>query len=374
MVYEENQIAAVIAKYFSNIFTASATECSDTVESALRAKITTSQNEMLTVIPSAAEIRAALFSIHPDKAPGPDGFSASFFQSNWDITGPAMISEIQCFFRNGSLPQSINSTHIRLIPKIPSPISVADYRPIALCNVYYKVISKLLSLRLKPMLHYTISENQSAFIPGRAISDNVLITHEILHYLKTTKSMKRGSMAVKSDMSKAYDRLEWGFIKCVLEKLGFCEKFVTLIMECVTSVSYSFLINDAVMECVVPQRGIRQGDPLSPYLFILCSEVLSGLCLKAQKEGRLPGVKIAKNSPSLNHLLFADDTMFFIPTDNRSCLVLKEILALYEAASGQRINTDKSSISFSARTTPAKRAEVKRILGITREGGVGKYL
>lgn len=150
-------------------------------------------------------------------------------------------------------------------------------------------------------------------------------------------------MAVKTDMSKAYDRLEWSFIKCVLATLGFHDKFITLILECVTSASYSFLINDVVLGSVIPQRGIRQGDPLSPYLFILCSEVLTELCSKAQRDGRLPGVKIAKNSPSLNHFLFADDTMFFIPTDIRSCETLKEILTLYEAASGQMINHYKKN-------------------------------
>ena len=315
-----------------------------------------------------SEIRAALFSIHPDKAPRQHGFTASFFQTNWDVMGPAMIKEIQEFFRTGSMPHSINSTHIRLIPKITSPKVVSDCRPIALCNVYYKVISKLLSLRLKPVLHCAISENQSAFIPGRAISDNVLITHEFLHYLKTTKSKKRSSMAIKSHMSNAYDRLEWSFIECVLSTLGFHEDFTTWIMKCVSSVSYSFLINDAVLGRVIPQRGIRQGDPLSPYLFILCSEVLSGLCSKAQQDGTLPGIKIAKNSPSVNHLLFADDTMFFIPTDRRSCAKLKHILTLYESASGQRINTDKSSISFAKKTTSLVRNEVKDILGITKEG------
>lgn len=122
LVYEEDQIASVIAAYFSDIFTSSANDCDD--------------------------IKTALVSIHPDKAPGLDGFSASFFQSNWDTTGPALIQEIQALFRHGSLPTSINSTHIRLIPKIPCPKTVADYRPITLCNVFYKVISKLLSLRL----------------------------------------------------------------------------------------------------------------------------------------------------------------------------------------------------------------------------------
>lgn len=304
-------------------------------------------NSQLTTIPTILEIREAIFAIHPDKAPGPDGFSASFFQSNWDVVGPAITKEIQGFFTTGSLPHAINSTHIRLIPKIMSPKAVADYRPIALCNVYYKTISKILSLRLKPVLEGIVSENQSAFIPGRVISDNVLITHEMLHYLKISGAMKKCPMAVKTDISKAYDRLEWTFIRTVLERLGFCSTWVLWMMQCITTVSYSFLLNDEVVGIIIPERGIRQGDPLSPYIFIICGEVLSGLCKKAQDSGQLPGLRIARNSPKINHLLFANDTMFFTNSDSHSCSSLVDILQKYESASGQKINVLKSSISFS---------------------------
>lgn len=294
-------------------------------------------------------MKTALFEIHPDKAPGPDGFSASFFQSNWTSIGPAITKEIQLFFSTGSLPNTINTTHIRLIPKIQSPKLVSDYRPIALCNVYYKIISKILSLRLKPVLQDIISETQSAFVPDRAITDNVLITHEMLHYLKTSQATVHCSMAVKTDISKAYDRLEWSFIEAVLMRIVFDTTWIQLLMQCITTVSYSFLINNVVAGSVVPQRGIRQGDPLSPYIFILCGEVLSGLCKKAQINGTMAGLRVARNCPRINHLLFADDTMIFTKTDPQSCVALMNILHSYEAASGQMINTAKSSISFSAK-------------------------
>lgn len=121
--------------------------------------------------------------------------------------------------------------HIRLIPKITSPKVVADYRPIAICNVYYKIISKILTGCLQPILDSIISENQSAFIPGRAITDNIMITHETLHFLKTSGATKHCSMAIKTDMRKAYDRLEWNFVEAVLKKFGFHDIFCGWIMK-----------------------------------------------------------------------------------------------------------------------------------------------
>ena len=172
-------------------------------------------NTTLTSIPTCTEIREDLFSIHPDKAPRPDGFSDCFFQSNWTTIGQAICREIQEFFSTGVLRESTKRTFVRLIPKGSGPKLVSDYRPIALCNVTYKIISKILSLRLRPILQYIVGENQSAFVKNRAISDNVLITHELLHYIKISKAKINCSMAVKTDMSKAYDRLEWDFIRIV---------------------------------------------------------------------------------------------------------------------------------------------------------------
>ncbi|CAA7045269.1 unnamed protein product [Microthlaspi erraticum] len=223
----------------------------------------------------------------------------------------------------------------------------------------YKIISKLLTKRLQPILPTIISENQTAFVPGRAISDNVLITHETLHYLKGSKVTKFCSMAVKTDMSKAYDRLEWNFIATVLERMGFHAKWINWIFQCISTVSYSFLINGSAQGSVIPQRGIRQGDPLSPFIFILCGEVLTGLCNNAQVSGLLPGIKVAKESPRINHLLFADDTMFFCKTKHQCCVALTSILKKYEEASGQQINSQKSSITFSSKTPQEMKDRVK---------------
>lgn len=252
--FEEEQISAVFCKYYASLFTTTPRVESQTVDEALRPCITEKQNEMLIKIPTSKEIKEATFAIHPDKAPGPDGFSASFFQANWEITGPTIIQEIQQFFSTGNLTKSVNHTYVRLIPKNLEARRAEDFRPIALCNIYYKIISKLLSLRLKKVLSSIISENQSAFIPGISITDNVLITHEVLQYLKTSTTAKQCSMAVKTDMSKAYDILKWSFIQQVLKRLDFHRKWIEWIMECITTVSYSYMINENVYGLVKPSR------------------------------------------------------------------------------------------------------------------------
>lgn len=373
-VFEEDKISKVVCRFYDNLFTSTPHDGSQTVSKALTPCISEEMNTKLITTPSATEVKEALFNIHADKAPGPDGFSASFFQANWERVGPSVVQEIQAFFSTGELPASMNVTHIRLIPKIPGAKTVAEYRPIALCNVFYKIISKILSLRLKPILGEIISENQSAFVAERAITDNILITHEMLHYLKTSQAEKKCSMAVKTDMSKAYDRVEWDFIEMVMKRMGFHQHWIKLVMECIKTVTYSYLINDSVYGAVKPNRGIRQGDPLSPYMFILCGEVLSGLCKAAEMEGNLKGLRVARGSPRINHLLFADDTMFFCLSTPESCQALKEVLLEYELASGQKINKDKSSITFSTKTPKERREQAKTIMEIPKEGGVGKYL
>lgn len=366
---EENQILRVISNCFQNLFASQGITQFDCIEDTIQQSITQEQNEQLTTEHTLDEVREALFSIHPDRAPGPDGFSSCFFQSNWGVVGPAISREIIHFFRTGILPSAINQTHVRFIPKNQGARKVADYRPIALCNVYYKIISKLLTRRLQPILHLLISENQSAFVPGRAISDNVLITHEVQHYLKKSKAKKYSSMAVKTNMSKTYDIIEWNFIEFVLSKFGFHPRMVQWIMQCITTVTYSFLLNGTAQGYVKPSRGVRQGDPLSPYIFILCSEVLSGLCNKAQREGMLVGIRLAKESRRVNHLLFAYDNMFFTKAAKKSCEALHDILLTYESVSGQKINVAKSSITFSSKASLDIKEQAKDILDIRKEGG-----
>lgn len=154
---------------------------------------------------------------------------------------------------------------------------MADMRPISLCNVVYKIISKVLSNRLKSMLGGLISETQSAFIPGRLITDNIMVSYEVMHFMKRKTKGKEGWMALKLDMSKTYDHVEWSFLRRMLRQMGFEAGPISLIMECVCSAKYQICHAGRRFGNIVPQRGIRQGDPISSYLFLICMEGLSVL-------------------------------------------------------------------------------------------------
>jgi len=179
-----------------------------------------------------------------------------------------------------SIPAGWNDTAIVMIPKVDNPEKVAQFHPISLCIVVYKVTSKMLANRLKCILPEIIGENQSDFVPGRLITDNILITYECIHAIKR-KEGKQGLCPVKLDMHKAYDRVEWGFLEKIMIKMGFDARWVNLIMACVSSVRYTIRFNSMETDSITPTRGIRQGDSLSPYLFLIVAEGLSCLIQQA---------------------------------------------------------------------------------------------
>ena len=218
---------------------------------------------------------------------------------------------------------------------------MTEFRTISLCNTTYKIISKVLAKRFKVILPNIISKNQSAFTPDCLITNNVLVAFEFMHYLNHKSEGKENYMSIKLDMSKAFDRVEWNFIKGVIEKLGFVEKWIDLIMNCVSSVSYSILINGEACGNISPSRGIRQGDPLSPGLFLLCVEGFSALIHEATRNQQINGISIYRGCPLITHLFFADNSLLFCKAKDQECHALVNILNRYEEASGQKINTDK---------------------------------
>jgi hypothetical protein len=256
-------------------------------------------NEVLQAPFLAEDVRKSLFSIGDMKVPGTDVLHAIFFKKCWHILGDILTQEVLMAINNKIIPYGWNDTVIVLIPKVESPETISQYRPISLCNVLYKVISKMIAFRLKHILDEVISLVQSAFVLSRMITDNNLLAYESLHTLKNKKKGKVGYCVVKLDMHKAYDRVEWGFLQNMLIRLGFDSDFVQLIMACVRSVKYKVRYNDQETEGFVPTRGLRQGEPLSAYLFLVCAEGLSSLLAHQEEVHGIEGVKVCRNTPSV---------------------------------------------------------------------------
>lgn len=211
-------------------------------------------------------------------------FRLSFYQKYWHIFGKDVSGVFLDILNNGKPLEDINKTQLVIIPKMANPINLKKFRLISLCTVIYKIIAKTIANRLQKALHECIDDSQSAFISGRLITNNVLLAYKVLHLFKNKRS---GRMALKLDMIKAYDRVEWPFIKGKLSKMGFDEHFIKLIIRCVNFVQYSILINGEEGSSFKPSRGLCQGDPLSPYLFLFCREGLSALIRLTGQEKKI---------------------------------------------------------------------------------------
>ncbi|KAJ9542753.1 hypothetical protein OSB04_029259 [Centaurea solstitialis] len=260
------------------------------------------------------EVKHAMFDIGDDRSPGSDGFTASFFKAAWPVIGPDVELAIQDFFYRGNLARQVNHTSICLLPKHANASKVTDFRPISLCSVLYKCIAKIISWRIKDSLDFLVSPNQSAFIPGRKITDNILMANELVE---------------------------------VLNRMGFHPIMCNWIMELVTTVSFSILVNGELHGFFKGGRGLRQGCPLSPYLFTLVMEAFSTIFRRKVAADNRFAFHHGCEGISLTHLCFADYLMVFTRGDISSVAVLKEVLAEFGEISGLKPSIEKSAVYFS---------------------------
>lgn len=254
---------------------------------------------------SNEDIKVVAFSLKPLKSPGPDGVPPIFFQKYWATVGEDICDGVHAFFANGHMLRETNKTYVALIPKEQCPSTVGGYRPISLCNSTYKIISKCMVNRIKLILPDLVGETQNAFVPGRMMVDNCHIAHEVINHVKKRKKGGRFEAVLKVDLSKAYDRVRWDFVIEILKKMKFPESWIQWIFKCISSVTYSIIVNGQPSKQITSGTGLRQGDPLSPYLFILLMEVLPSNIMKLEHQGRIQGIKISRNAPSISHLFFA---------------------------------------------------------------------
>ncbi|XP_028101025.1 uncharacterized protein LOC114300334 [Camellia sinensis] len=222
-----------------------------------------------------------------------------------------------------------------------NPIGLEDYRPISLVSSVYKILAKVLSRRLKRVLPVVINEVQSAFVCGRQILDSVLIANEVVDAWKRSK--KKG-IILKLDFEKAYDSLNWEFLWSMMNNLGFGEKWLVWMRSCIATARVSVLVNGSPTEEFQPQKGLRQGNPLSPFLFIIAAEALNLLLARAVEKGLFRGASVGGNDLRISHLQFADDTIVFCEGDHEEVLNIKRVLRCFEVMSGLKINYHKSAI------------------------------
>jgi exonuclease III len=261
--------------------------------------VTEEQNNNLNKPIVEEEIDQVIQEMPNGKAPGPDGFTVEFFKACWEVVKHDVYRVVEDSRRSTSILKALNATMITLIPKENEARTPDRYRPIALCNVVYKIISKVIANRLKPLLPTLISQEQAGFMEGRQIMDNIIHAHELIHTLKT---QRRGGMIIQLDLAKSYDKISWHYMVKTLEAFGFTQHWISWIVSLVSTTSYSLLINGAPAKPFWPTRGIRQGDPLSPFLFILMMEGLSRSIKSATTAGEITASNLSKTAllPHIN--------------------------------------------------------------------------
>ena len=303
--------------------------------------ISDTEQQLMERIFTEEEVFAAIKSLGQEKAPGPDGFPMVFFYKFWNMLKIDVMQVVSEFYHHASFDWRLNATFITLLPKIDQVEDVKDFRPISLLSSTYKIVSKVLASRLKKLLPKLPSEHQSAYIKGRQIADGILMANELVD--SRIRSTVPG-LICKVDMEKAFDRVSWDYIDYILFRMGFGTLWRRWIQACMSSASFSILINGASCGFFTSSRGVRQGDPLSPLLFDLAMEGLSKLIQRATDLKQISGFQVRRVAEPISHLHYADDTIIFLDADQEQLAYTLSILKCFEVVSGLKINLAKTKI------------------------------
>ncbi|GKV19934.1 hypothetical protein SLEP1_g30130 [Rubroshorea leprosula] len=335
-----NEIKEGVANYFENLFAEERWQRPhlDGIEFK---KISAEDNSLLLAPFNEEEVKRAVWSCEGSKAPGPDGFNFNLIRQIWDVIKGDMMGFVDEFHKNGRLVRGSNCSFIVLLPKVTNPQKIEEFRPISLIGVMYKVIAKLLANRISSVLDNIIGECQMAFIKGRQIVDNIVIANETIDAAKRNKI---ASFVLKVDFEKAYDKVCWKFLDYMMSRMGFDSKWRRWISECLKTAETSILLNGSATRQVKINRGLRQGDPLSPYLFLLVAEGLNGIISSAINHGLFEGINIGNRGMIISHLQFADDSILFGKAMEGNIWAAKSIMRIFELASGLKINIQKSQL------------------------------
>ncbi|GKV09903.1 hypothetical protein SLEP1_g21337 [Rubroshorea leprosula] len=304
-------------------------------------QIALADNDYLIAPFTEEEIKTAVWDCESSKAPGPDGFNFKFIKSEWETIRGDVTEFIHEFQKNGKIVKSLNTSFIVLVPKVENPQKIEEYRPISLIGGIYKILAKLLANRLKKVLARIVGEQQMAFLSSRQLMDGVVIANKVIDEVK---KKRKEVFLFKIDFEKAYDKVSWRFLDFMMQKMGFSNSWRKWIMECLRSSMVLVLVNGSPTRQFSMSRGLRQGDPLCPFLFLIIAEGINGLVLKAVEKGLLEGVEVRGKRFKITHLQYADDTLLFGIATKENVWAMKSILRIFELVSGLKINFNKSQL------------------------------
>ncbi|WCJ44055.1 RNA binding RNA-directed DNA polymerase [Euphorbia peplus] len=329
--------------------------------------------DILGSTPSNNEIKRTLFDMALWKAPGIDGIDAGVYQKHWDRMGPDICSFVKKAFAEGKFDRENNKTLIVLISKKNTPESFSDLGPISLCNVSYKIITKLIANRLKPLMSKLIRPHQTSFVAGRGITDNIIIAQEAIHCMRK-KIGKQFWIVLKIDLEKAYDMLCWDFIDDTLQDVGIPTHIIRLIMFCISSSSLRIMWNGTPSGPILPTRGVRQGDHY-PRTALSC--VWNDWPNKLRKKcdnGSWKPLCFGSTQLPISHLFFADNLILFSKASVDQAIIIKQCLHDFCVASGHKVSDSKSHIFFSENTLPDTRKDILNVIPFSPTTNLGKYL